>query len=147
MNQPFIHRLANSAGTAGIGNGVLPLFCGLFLEQVLNALPPHLDGVRADVGPVQVLEVLDPLRTARGLQELAGEALVHAVVLDVAAVGTFVLVRHHVPGQLEQVRRIDVVELGQVPAHGREHGAVERHLDALPSSGPLAGDKGHGHRD
>ena len=146
VHHPLVHGLTDGAGAAGLGDSVLPFLGGLFLEQVLDAFPPHLDSVRAHIRAVEVLQVLDPLRPTGGLQELAGEALVHPVILDIPSVGTLVLVGHHIAREGEQVRRIDVVELGQVPAHGSEHGAVQRHLDALPLSGALTGDQGHGHR-
>ena len=117
------------------------------LKRFVDAVAPELDGVRADIGAVQVFHVLDPLGAAGGLQELAGEALVHALILDVSAIGALVLVGHDIPWEGEQVGGIDVVEVGQVASHGGEHGAVERHLDALAPSGALAGDEGHGDGD
>ena len=147
VDQPFVDRFAGGAGAAGLGDGILPLLGGLFPEEVLHPFAPHFDGVGTHLGPVQVFEVFDPFGPARGLEELAGEALVHAVILDVAAIGALVLVGHDVAGQLEQVGRVDFVEPGQVATHGGEHGAVQGDLDTLALAGALAGDESHGYGD
>ena len=109
VDQPFVDGFADGADTVGLGDGVLPFLGGPLHEHLLEPVLPHCDCLWRNFRAVEVFQVFDPLGTVGGGHQLAHEPLIHAVGLEVAAVGTHVLMGHDVPGQVEQVGRVDVV--------------------------------------